>query len=150
MNYIYSNSYLECYKKHYSFELNKNAVLKTFDLNVRVLFRETYIRFDYKQWETYSETFFRSLFLKTLKQKVTLDSWCIYQSLSQIIKMKRLYFCFNFWKKQIKYSCPWKQNVWKRLFEATWAHLISNFFSATQPWWVALLDIHFRFFVPLS
>ena len=63
--------------------------------------------------------------------------------------MKRLYFCFNFWKKQIKYSCPWKQNVWKRLFEATWAHLISNFFSATQPWWVALLDIHFRFFVPL-
>ena len=43
MNYIYSNSYLECYKKQNSFELNKSVILKTFDSNVRVLFRETYL-----------------------------------------------------------------------------------------------------------
>ena len=81
-----------------SFELNKNVILKTFDSNVRVLFREKYIRFDYKQRETCSETFFTTVFLKTLKKKVTLDSSSIYQSLT-VIKMKRLYFCFNFWKK---------------------------------------------------
>ena len=45
---IYSNSYLECYKKHNtnSFELSKDVILKTFNSNVWVLFRETYIRFD--------------------------------------------------------------------------------------------------------
>ena len=45
---IYSSSYFECYKKHNtnSFQLNKNAILKTFNLNVWVLFQETYIRFD--------------------------------------------------------------------------------------------------------
>ena len=40
---IYSNSHREHYKKHNSVELNKNVILKTFHLNVRVLFRETYI-----------------------------------------------------------------------------------------------------------
>ena len=64
VNCIYSNSYLECYKKHNSFELNKNVILKTFNLNVWGLFRETYIWFNYKQQVTYSETFFRSLFWK--------------------------------------------------------------------------------------
>ena len=39
MNCIYSNSYLQCYKKHNSSELSKNVVSKTFDLNVRVLFQ---------------------------------------------------------------------------------------------------------------
>ena len=45
---ISSNSYLECYKKHNtnSFELSKDVILKTFNSNVWVLFRETYIRFD--------------------------------------------------------------------------------------------------------
>ena len=43
MNYVYSNSYLECYKKQNSFELNKNVILKRLDSNVRVLFRETYL-----------------------------------------------------------------------------------------------------------
>ena len=58
---IYSNSYLDCYKKHNSFELNKIVILKTFDTNVWVLFRETYIRFEYKSRETCSETFFRTV-----------------------------------------------------------------------------------------
>ena len=58
---IYSNSYLECYKKHNSFELNKIVILKTFDSNVWVLFGETYIRFEYKSRETCSETFFRTV-----------------------------------------------------------------------------------------
>ena len=39
-------------------------------------------------------------FLKTLKQKVTLQILeVLYQSLPMVIKMKILYFCFNFWKK---------------------------------------------------
>ena len=58
---IYSNSYLDCYKKHNSFELNKIVILKTFDSNVWVLFGETYIRFEYKSRETCSETFFRTV-----------------------------------------------------------------------------------------
>ena len=58
---IYSNSYLKHYKK-YNSKLNKNVILETFESNVRVLFRETYIRFDYKQWETCSETFIRAVF----------------------------------------------------------------------------------------
>ena len=58
---IYSNSYLERYKKHNSFELNKNVILKTFVSNVRMLFGKTYIRFGYKQRETCSETFFRTV-----------------------------------------------------------------------------------------
>ena len=45
-----------------SFELNKNVILKTFESNVPLLFRETYIRFDYKQQETCSETFIRTFF----------------------------------------------------------------------------------------
>ena len=91
------NSYLECYKKHNSFQLNKKVILKTFDSNIRVLFRGTYIRFDYKQRETCSETFFRTVFFENIKT----------MSLSMVIKIKGLYFCFNFWKKdQIKYSCP--------------------------------------------
>ena len=56
---IYSNSYLEWYKKHNSFELNKIVILKTFDWNVRAIFRETCVRF--------LRTFFFSYFLKTLK-----------------------------------------------------------------------------------
>ena len=40
--------------KKYSFELNKNVILKTFNLNIRVLFQEMYI-------------FYFNLFLKTLK-----------------------------------------------------------------------------------
>ena len=35
--------------KNNTFELNKNVILKTFHSNVQVLFRETYIWFDYKQ-----------------------------------------------------------------------------------------------------
>ena len=36
---IYSKSYLGCHKKHSnSFELNRNVILKTFDLNVRHTF----------------------------------------------------------------------------------------------------------------
>ena len=52
---------LNSIKKHNSFELNKNVILKTSDANIRVLSRETYIRFDYKQRETCSETFFRTV-----------------------------------------------------------------------------------------
>ena len=100
---IYSNSYLECYKKHNSFELNKNVIWKTFDWNFRVLFWETYIWFDCKQRETCSETFFRTVFfLKTLTQKVTLDSWSIMSELINGNKNKRLYFCFNLWIKSKK------------------------------------------------
>ena len=58
---------LNSIKKHNSFELNKNVILKTSDWNVRVLFRETYIRFDYKQWETCSETFLRRVFFENIK-----------------------------------------------------------------------------------
>ena len=66
---ISSNSYLECYKKHNtnSFELSKDVILKTFNSNVWVLFRETYIRFYYKQWETCSEAFFRTVFFENIK-----------------------------------------------------------------------------------
>ena len=75
MNYIYSNSYLECYKKHSSFELNKIIILKTFNSNVRVLFRETYIRFDYKQREICSETLFRTFYFESIKtESNSLDS----------------------------------------------------------------------------
>ena len=45
-----------------SFELSKNAILRTFESNVRLLLRESYIRFDYKQQETCSETFIRTFF----------------------------------------------------------------------------------------
>ena len=58
---------LNSIKKHNSFELNKNVILKTSDWNVRVLFRETYIRFDYKQRETCSETFLRRVFFENIK-----------------------------------------------------------------------------------
>ena len=64
---FYSNSYLECYKKYNSFELNENVILKRFDSNVPVLFLETYIRFDYKQWGTCSELFFRTVFFENIK-----------------------------------------------------------------------------------
>ena len=40
--------------KNNSFELNKNVILKTFNLNIRVLFQEIYI-------------FYFNLFLKTIK-----------------------------------------------------------------------------------
>ena len=51
--------------------------IDSFELNSIVIDRERYIRerhirFDYKQWETCAETFFR-----TLKQKVSLDCWSI-------------------------------------------------------------------------
>ena len=49
-------------KENNSFELNKNVILKTFDSNVPVLFREIYIRFDYKQRETCLEIFFQNSF----------------------------------------------------------------------------------------
>lgn len=55
-----------------SFKLSKIVILKTFVSNIRVLFWERYIRFDYKQWKTCSETFSR-----TLKYKVSLDPWSI-------------------------------------------------------------------------
>ena len=45
-------------------ELNKNVISKTFDSNFRLVFRETYIWFQYKQRETCLETFFRAVFLK--------------------------------------------------------------------------------------
>ena len=50
-------------------------------------------------------------------------------------------------KNQTKYSCPWKQKVCKRLFETIWVHLVFKCFSATQSWFVALLGMHFQFFV---
>ena len=52
---------LNAIQKHNSFELNKNVIWKTFDSDVRVLFRETCIRFDYKQRETCTETFFETV-----------------------------------------------------------------------------------------
>ena len=67
---IYSKSYLECHKKYSnSFELNKNVILKTFDLN----FRHTF------DWTTNNEKVVQKFSLeeffslKTLKQKVTAD-----------------------------------------------------------------------------
>ena len=64
-----------------SFELKRNIILKTFDLNIRGLFRETHIQFI--QLETCSaETFFQIFFIfETLKLKVTLDSWSILEVL---------------------------------------------------------------------
>ena len=50
-------------------------------------------------------------------------------------------------KNQTKYSCPRKQKVCKRLFETIWVHLVFKCFSATQSWFVALLGMHFQFFV---
>ena len=58
---------LNAIKKNNSFELNKNVILKTFDSNVPVLFREIYIQFDYKQRETCSEIFFRTVFSENIK-----------------------------------------------------------------------------------
>ena len=54
-------------KENNSFELNKNVILKIFDSNVPVLFREIYIRFDYKQRETCLEIFFRTVFFENIK-----------------------------------------------------------------------------------
>ena len=58
---------LNAIKTTNSFELYKNISFKTFYLNVRAPFRDTYIRFDDKQWETCSETFFRTVFFENIK-----------------------------------------------------------------------------------
>ena len=44
LSFIVSNSYLKCYKKHFE--------------NIR--FERSHIRFNNKQWETCSETFFKN------------------------------------------------------------------------------------------
>ena len=75
---IYGNSHLECYKKHNNFKRNKNVILKTFDSNVRVLFRETYIRFYYKQRETCPETFFRTFFFENIKIESNLNEKTVF------------------------------------------------------------------------
>ena len=50
-------------------------------------------------------------------QNIKIESSTKFLIISTVTRMKRLYICFNFWeKKQRKYSSPWKQNVWKRLF----------------------------------
>ena len=91
MNYIYSNSYLECYKKHNSFELNKNVTLKIFDSNVRVLFREAYIQFGYKQ----RETFFKTVFFQNIKtESNSLDSWSIISEFINGNKNAKIVFSF--------------------------------------------------------
>ena len=53
--------------KNNSFELNKILHLKKINSNVRMLFRKTYFRFDYKLRETCSETFFRTVFFENIK-----------------------------------------------------------------------------------
>ena len=95
MNYIYCNSYLECYKKHNSFELNKNVILKTFNSNVQVLFQETYIRFSYKQRETCSETFFRTVFFENIKtESNSLDCWSVISEFINGNKNEKIVFLF--------------------------------------------------------
>ena len=58
---------LKRYKEDNNFKLNKNVILKTFDSNVRVLFRETLMWIDHKQWETCLETFFKAVFFEKIK-----------------------------------------------------------------------------------
>ena len=65
-----------------------------------MLFRETYIRVDYKQRKACSETFFRTVFFENIKIESNSTFLKYYVlSLLMVIKMKRLYFRFNFWKK---------------------------------------------------
>ena len=79
----------------YSFELNKNIILKTFNSNIRVLFRETFIRFDYQQRETCSETFFRTAFFENIKTESScLDSWSIISKFINGNKNEKIVFLF--------------------------------------------------------
>ena len=66
--------------------------------------------------------------------------------------MKRLCFCFNFWKKNYKENIALLENkkFGKGCFNLSEHILYLKFFSAAQPWWTALLGIHFRIFVPVS
>ena len=66
------NSYLECYKKHNSFELNKNVILKTFDSNIRVYFEGHIFDLITNSGKLVQKRSSEQSFLKTLKQKVTL------------------------------------------------------------------------------
>ena len=59
---IYSDLYLECYKKITTVLGTTKVILKTFDSN----FWERSIRFDYKHQKSYSETFFIKLFVENI------------------------------------------------------------------------------------
>ena len=135
--------------KNNTFELNKNIILEIFDSNFRALFRETYIRLDYKQRETCSETFFRKVFLKTLKKKENLDYWSIISEFINGNKNEKTVFLLYFLEKnKKKYRSTWKKKFGKGC--AIWAYLIFTFFPAAQPWWTTLSGIPFRIFVPVS
>ena len=138
MNYIYSNSHLECYKNITVLSSTKMLFWKhwiwTFDC-----YFERYTFNSINSGKLIQKL--SSDFLKTLKQKVTLDSWCIYQSLSMVIKMKRLYFRFNFCRKRTsKIQLPWKT---KSLEKAVLSHLSTSYIEIFfhHPTMVVLLDI---------
>ena len=78
-------------QKHVSFELNKNVILKTFDANIWVLFRETQIWFDYKQREIFSETFFRIIYFENINTFSAGVLWKITNKNLQENNFKRLY-----------------------------------------------------------
>ena len=59
---IYSNLYLECYKKITTVLGTTKLILKTFDSS----FWERSIRFDYKHQKSCSETFFIKLFFENI------------------------------------------------------------------------------------
>ena len=80
-------------QKNNSFEHNKIVILKTFDLNIRVLFRETYIRFHAKPRETFSQTIFRAVFFRNI-EIVALDSWRIISEFINGNKNEKAAFLF--------------------------------------------------------
>ena len=69
MNYIYSNSYLECYKKHSSFELNKiKHSIQTFEC----YFQRHIFDLITNSGKLVQKRSSEHSILKALKQKVTL------------------------------------------------------------------------------
>ena len=129
---------------------------KTFDSKVRVLFhtfihRETYIRIDYKQRKACSETFFRTVFFENIKiesNSTFLKHYIL--SLLMVIKMKRLYFRFNFWKKNKENIALLENKKFGKSYFKPSEQTCIFFFPAAQPWWAALRGIQFRIFVPVS
>ena len=90
--------------KKYSFKLNKNVILKTFDSNIQVPFRETYIWFDYKQQETFSETkqFFENIVIESN------SSFLKYFKNSN--KKEKIEFLFEFLRTKSKENIPVLEN----------------------------------------
>ena len=128
--------------KKYSFKLNKNVILKTFDSNIQVPFRETYIQFDYKQQETFSETeqFFENIVIESN------SSFLKYYKNGN--KKEKIEFLFEFLRTKSKENIPVLENkkFGKGCLKLSEHILYLKGFLSFKYMVVALLSIHLQIF----